>query len=220
MKGLADRRCRPRRSGSSLQSGDLSCKILFATVMSRLAGRQLVAPAAESRRRSAPTTPHTAGTGEPRFGRRPGVLGVKALGPGSSCRTRQLTPQATESEIVMPAPPCVPPTRRRTLTVATLALLAATPALSAAATGSGGANSLAAQMRRLRTCESSNNYRTDSGNGYYGAYQFDLRTWHGLGMHGRPDRNSPRTQDRATRSLHAQRGWQPWPYCRRKEHLR
>lgn len=29
----------------------------------------------------------------------------------------------------------------------------------------------------LRYCESTNNYQTDTGNGYYGAYQFDQTTW-------------------------------------------
>ena len=35
---------------------------------------------------------------------------------------------------------------------------------------------------RLRVCESSDNYRDNTGNGYYGAYQFDLRTWHSNGL--------------------------------------
>ncbi len=73
---------------------------------------------------------------------------------------------------------------------------------------------------KLRSCESSDNYRTDTGNGYYGAYQFDLSTWHGLGYGGRPDQAAPATQDRAARRLYHQRGWQPWPACSRREGLR
>jgi hypothetical protein len=69
---------------------------------------------------------------------------------------------------------------------------------------------------RLRQCESGGNYRINTGNGYYGAYQFDLRTWRGLGYSGRPHEASPGTQDAAARELQAQRGWQPWPACSRK----
>ena len=69
---------------------------------------------------------------------------------------------------------------------------------------------------RLRQCESGGNYATNTGNGYYGAYQFDLRTWHGLGYSGRPDEASAGTQDTAARTLQSQRGWSPWPSCARK----
>jgi resuscitation-promoting factor RpfA len=69
---------------------------------------------------------------------------------------------------------------------------------------------------RLRQCESGNNYRANTGNGYYGAYQFELRTWRGLGYGGYPHQAAPSTQDRAARELQADRGWQPWPACARK----
>ena len=38
---------------------------------------------------------------------------------------------------------------------------------------------------RLRTCESGNRYDLNTGNGEYGAYQFSLQTWHGLGGVGK-----------------------------------
>jgi hypothetical protein len=38
---------------------------------------------------------------------------------------------------------------------------------------------------RLRMCESGGNYGIDTGNGYYGAYQFDAGTWHAYGGTGR-----------------------------------
>jgi peptidoglycan hydrolase-like protein with peptidoglycan-binding domain len=69
---------------------------------------------------------------------------------------------------------------------------------------------------RLRACESSGNYRINTGNGYYGAYQFDLQTWRGLGYGGRPDQAAPATQDAAARRLQASRGWSPWPSCARQ----
>jgi len=68
----------------------------------------------------------------------------------------------------------------------------------------------------LRMCESGGNYATNTGNGYYGAYQFDLGTWHGLGYSGLPSDASPATQDEAARKLQAERGWSPWPACSAK----
>ena len=41
---------------------------------------------------------------------------------------------------------------------------------------------------RLRFCESGGVYTTNTGNGFYGAYQFDLRTWQTMGGTGRPVR--------------------------------
>ena len=69
---------------------------------------------------------------------------------------------------------------------------------------------------RLRMCESGGNYSTNTGNGYYGAYQFDQRTWNGLGLTGRPSDAPAATQDQAAARLQAQRGWSPWPACARK----
>lgn len=69
---------------------------------------------------------------------------------------------------------------------------------------------------KLRMCESSGNYATNTGNGYYGAYQFNLATWHGLGFPGLPSDATPAVQDQAAQQLYAQRGWQPWPACSAK----
>jgi hypothetical protein len=69
------------------------------------------------------------------------------------------------------------------------------------------------QLYALRMCESGGNYRINTGNGFYGAYQFDLRTWRGLGYGGYPHQAAPATQDSAVRKLYGQRGWAPWPVC-------
>ena len=65
----------------------------------------------------------------------------------------------------------------------------------------------------LRVCESGDNYAEDTGNGYYGAYQFSLSTWYGLGFTGLPSEASPATQDRAAQELQAEAGWGQWPAC-------
>ncbi len=65
----------------------------------------------------------------------------------------------------------------------------------------------------LRSCESGGNYLTDTGNGYYGAYQFSLGTWQGLGFSGLPSQAPPALQDQAAMRLETLRGWSPWPVC-------
>lgn len=70
-----------------------------------------------------------------------------------------------------------------------------------------------AQAERLRGCEAGGNYATDTGNGYHGAYQFDLGTWAGTGGSGNPAQASPAEQDHRAWLLWQARGWAPWPAC-------
>jgi|GEM_PF-1571682 len=69
------------------------------------------------------------------------------------------------------------------------------------------------QWLALRQCESNNNYQEDSGNGYYGAYQFAPTTWWGLGFSGLPNQAPPSVQDAAARLLQKRSGWSSWPIC-------
>jgi len=69
---------------------------------------------------------------------------------------------------------------------------------------------------RLRQCESGGNYSINTGNGFYGAYQFDKRTWQGLGYSGLPSEAPPAVQDEAAYRLYNSRGWSPWPACSKK----
>lgn len=64
----------------------------------------------------------------------------------------------------------------------------------------------------LRDCESGGNYSDNTGNGYYGAYQFSLSTWIGLGYQGLPSNAPPAVQDAAAQKL-AAGGWGAWPAC-------
>ena len=75
--------------------------------------------------------------------------------------------------------------------------------------------SMVQPLRALRGCESGGNYATNTGNGFYGAYQFDYGTWRGLGYAGVASDAPAWKQDQAVVRLHAQRGWQPWPACSR-----
>jgi Transglycosylase-like domain len=75
------------------------------------------------------------------------------------------------------------------------------------------------KLRRLRQCESGGRYHINTGNGYYGAYQFAASTWHSLGYHGLPNQAKASRQDAAAKKLHASQGWHPWPVCSKKENL-
>ncbi len=99
-------------------------------------------------------------------------------------------------------------------TIAAVGITASFVAVDIAVAGAASA-ATASDFAKLRQCESGDNYRINTGNGFYGAYQFDRRTWNGLGYPGRADQASPATQDEAARKLQSQRGWSPWPACSR-----
>lgn len=71
----------------------------------------------------------------------------------------------------------------------------------------------AAFLAALRACESGGNYATNTGNGFYGAYQFDLGTWASVGGSGLPSNASPAEQDYRASLLYQSRGGAPWPNC-------
>ena len=73
----------------------------------------------------------------------------------------------------------------------------------------------AENLEALRWCESTNDYTIDTGNGYYGAYQFSLQTWWWLGYEGWPSEASPEVQDQAAVDLYNYSNWDAWPACSR-----
>jgi hypothetical protein len=118
--------------------------------------------------------------------------------------------------------PALPASRRvrRIARTGVLGAAAAAAALTTTVACTAPQGDLADQLGRLRMCESSGNYAINTGNGFYGAYQFDLGTWRGLGYSGYPNQAAPFVQDAAATTLHAQRGWAPWPGCSAKLGLR
>ncbi|MEI2638568.1 MAG: transglycosylase family protein [Microthrixaceae bacterium] len=73
-----------------------------------------------------------------------------------------------------------------------------------------------ATLARIRRCESRGNYSVVSASGRYrGAYQFDYRTWAGMGGSGDPAAASPAEQDYRALLLLRSRGTRPWPVCGR-----
>lgn len=71
------------------------------------------------------------------------------------------------------------------------------------------------QWRLLRFCESTETYGIDTGNSFYGAYQFTWDTWTTVGGEGNPAHAPAAEQDARARWLYATRGSQPWPICGR-----
>lgn len=69
---------------------------------------------------------------------------------------------------------------------------------------------------QLRFCEAGGDYTRNSGNGYYGAYQYNLSTWNNYGGYAFPHLAPPAVQDAKARETQSVRGWSPWPACARK----
>jgi LysM repeat protein len=80
---------------------------------------------------------------------------------------------------------------------------------------SSGKANLSGAWAKVANCESSGNPRAVNGAGYYGLFQFDLRTWRSVGGSGNPANASAGEQLMRAKKLYAQRGASPWPVCGR-----
>jgi uncharacterized protein YabE (DUF348 family) len=93
-------------------------------------------------------------------------------------------------------------------------VLAAPPVKQIVARGPAG--SFGQALAKLRQCEAGGNYATNTGNGYYGAYQYNISTWNGYFGYRIPSDAPPVIQDQKATETYQRRGWQPWPACSRK----
>lgn len=69
------------------------------------------------------------------------------------------------------------------------------------------------KARSVVRCESGGNYKINTGNGYYGAWQFNYGTWlgNGGGKFARYAHRAPEwAQDYIAWKTWKSRGWQPW----------
>ena len=76
---------------------------------------------------------------------------------------------------------------------------------------------------RLAACESTSNWRANTGNGYYGGLQEDMVFWRnygGLEFAARPDLASRSAQILVAERGLARQGWGAWPACSRRLGLR
>ena len=83
---------------------------------------------------------------------------------------------------------------------------------SSSSSASASAN-LSGVWAALAQCESGGNPTTNTGNGYYGLYQFSLSTWRSLGGTGLPSEASAAEQTALAQALQARSGWGQWPAC-------
>lgn len=75
----------------------------------------------------------------------------------------------------------------------------------------------AGALARLRSCEGS--YTSNTGNGYYGAYQYDIQTWGNYQGYPNAAAAPPAVQDQKVWETYQRRGWSPWPSCSRSQGL-
>lgn len=72
-----------------------------------------------------------------------------------------------------------------------------------------------AALASLRSCEGS--YNSNTGNGYYGAYQFNQGSWDANAPSSyrgkRASDAPPAVQDLAASTYYQKSGWSPWPAC-------
>ena len=77
----------------------------------------------------------------------------------------------------------------------------------------GAGSTASAPLQAIAACESGGNPSTNTGNGFYGKYQFTQATWQSVGGTGNPAAASEAEQDRRAAQLYAQSGTSPWPVC-------
>lgn len=70
-------------------------------------------------------------------------------------------------------------------------------------------------LESIAQCESGSNPATNTGNGFYGKYQFTLSTWASVGGSGNPAYASEAEQDMRAAMLYSREGPGPWPVCGR-----
>jgi hypothetical protein len=72
-----------------------------------------------------------------------------------------------------------------------------------------------AKLRSIAWCESRANPFTNTGNGFYGKYQFVLGTWRAMGGRGLPSDAVEGEQDFRAARLLTEHGSRHWPVCGR-----
>ena len=68
-------------------------------------------------------------------------------------------------------------------------------------------------LAAIAACESGGVPTTDTGNGFYGKYQFTLSTWAAVGGSGDPAAAPEAEQDMRAAMLYEREGAAPWPVC-------
>ena len=99
---------------------------------------------------------------------------------------------------------------RKTLTMAAVAGALATGALTLS---DATAHADSVNWDAIAACESSGNWATNTGNGFYGGLQFTMSTWRAFGGSGMPQ-NAPRSEQiRVAENVLRGQGIGAWPVC-------
>ena len=209
----ADRRRAPATQGGPVDGG------LLAVVGSQTSGPSAAPPSsANDPRQPTPTTSAVPSTTDP-----PSTTSVSVTVAAPPTSPTTTSPPSTTSPPTTAAPTSTtsPPTTSPPVTTSPATTSPATtsppttsppttsPPTTVAPTGNGSGG----VWYELRMCESGDNYQADTGNGYYGAYQFSEQTWTSLGYPGWPYLEPPAMQNAAAIQLQAEAGWGQWPVC-------
>lgn len=135
---------------------------------------------------------------------------ARAASAAQALQAEQAAAAARARASLAPAPVAGPPVNNGLVAVVQSVVAPPAPAANPAPTSGGGAGG---EWLQLRECESGDNYQANTGNGYFGAYQFSQQTWTNLGLPGRPDLEPPSMQDQAAMKLQSEYGWGQWPAC-------
>ena len=102
-----------------------------------------------------------------------------------------------------------------TITKRTLGMAAITGALVAVPLGlaTGTASAAGHNWDAVAQCESSGNWGTNTGNGFYGGLQFTQSTWAANGGSGSPQHASKSEQIRVAENVLQTQGPGAWPVC-------
>ena len=65
----------------------------------------------------------------------------------------------------------------------------------------------------IASCESTNRWDINTGNGFYGGLQFTLSSWQAVGGEGYPHHASKAEQIKRAEMLQDLQGWGAWPKC-------
>jgi resuscitation-promoting factor RpfA len=114
--------------------------------------------------------------------------------------------------------PAADPTR----TIVRAGVVAAAVTAPLAITGSAMAAPSAqsdATWDKLAKCESTNNWKANTGNGFKGGLQFTESTWKAFGgkeFAAHPNQASRAEQIAVAKKVQAEQGWNAWPTCSSK----
>jgi hypothetical protein len=133
--------------------------------------------------------------------------------PTTPAATTTTSAATTTTSAATTTTPAATTTTPAATTTSTAAAATTTTTAIAAANADADAPPAPGMWQELRECESGDNYQEDTGNGYFGAYQFSSSTWTGLGYPGRPDLEPYWMQDEAAARLQGLYGWGQWPAC-------